>query len=382
MGGGTEISGREICAMLNAKADVLAPELLPNGCRDGRHWATSSVDDVKTGNYSLKLDLTGPKKGLWTDFGTTRGMAEHSGDILKLVALRKFGGAHKEAFHQAFIWARQFLGIEEADPAKLKEVRREVADRQRQAGEEAQREVEQKRGWAKGLWDHSVPIAGTPALRYLLDRGMDFTPLGKVPGSLRFHPAVSCPVRKSKHPAMVACIMGLDGQLRGVHRTYLDVAGGKGGPCKAVKVVTDKGGTRLAEPGEPKAKSHKLTIGLYAGGCIPLWKGSCGKTLRDIDAGLPVYCSEGIEDGLSVALHSPERRVVAAVAISNMGGLELPKQAGSLVLIGQNDPLNSKAVEAFEGAIARQQETGRTVQAMFPPAEFKDFNDLLMGKRL
>jgi hypothetical protein len=75
--------------------------------------------------------------------------------------------------------------------------------------------------------------------------------------------------------------------------------------------------------------------------------------------GTPVYVSEGIEDGLSVAFADPSLTVVAGVALANMGGLELPPQAGPLVFIGQNDAIDGKAVEAFERAIARQQLAAR-----------------------
>jgi hypothetical protein len=104
-------------------------------------------------------------------------------------------------------------------------------------------------------------------------------------------------------------------------------------------------------------------------------------------AGTPVYVSEGIEDGLSVAIADPALTVVAGVALANMGGLELPPQAGPLVFIGQNDAIDGKAVEAFERAVARQQEAARTAnrpmpKLFFPPPQFKDFNDQLLGKAM
>lgn len=383
MAGGPDITIREIAQGLNARVSSLAPELLPNGHRHGRFWQTSSIDDIKTGSYSLKVNLNGARQGCWTDFGAAPGMVERSGDMLTLLALRRFGGAHKEALAAAIAWAKSWLGLDDLDPARLATVRREAAAREIEADADALAETEGKRRYATALWREAVPIAGTPALVYLEGRGIDFARLGRVPGSLRYHPAVWCPVRRGKHPAMVACIMGLDQPpLRGVHRTYLDVSGGKSGPVKAIKIATGPDGkVRVAQPGDLKPKSHKLTIGPYQGGCIPLWKGACPRTLRDLADGVAVYASEGIEDGLSVALASPDRRVVAAVALANLGGLELPPQAGPLVIIGQNDAIDGKAVAAVESAIARQQAGGRAVQTMFPPAGFKDFNDVLMGRR-
>jgi hypothetical protein len=205
-------------------------------------------------------------------------------------------------------------------------------------------------------------------LSYLEARGIDFAKLGRMPGSLRYRPDVWCPERRGKYPAMIACIMGPDALL-GVHRTYLDIS--------AWSHRLRKGWVEKA-----KVENPKLSLGVYAGGCIPLWKGQCRKTLREIDAGTPVYVSEGIEDGLSIAMARPELRIVAGVALANIGGLELPPQAGPIVLIGQNDPIGSKAAEAFERSVQRQQEAERKVQFIFPPPEFKDFNDQLMGRRM
>jgi hypothetical protein len=75
------------------------------------------------------------------------------------------------------------------------------------------------------------------------------------------------------------------------------------------------------------------------------------------------------------------------VALANMGGLLLPPQAGPLIFIGQRDPIDGKALEAFERAVARQQEQaaaqGRPMPEIVWPGEgYKDFNDQLMGKRM
>jgi hypothetical protein len=166
------------------------------------------------------------------------------------------------------------------------------------------------------------------------------------------------PGARGKYPAMIACIMALGGELLGVHRTYLDVSGGKFGAV-----------------GKARVENAKLSLGHYRGGCIPLSKGGePGDLARDRggDAGL---LQRGDRGRVSVAMALPEARVVAGVALANIGGLDLPAQAGPLVLIGQNDPIGSKAVEALEGAIARQQAAGRAVQVIFPAPQFKDFND-------
>jgi hypothetical protein len=365
---------REIEEALRARVDRLVPELLPGAQRDGGAWKAASVD----GGPGTQLDVprSGPKAGCWTDFSEAPGSDRYSGDMLKLICVVKFGGwsAGNEARAKAIAWAKSWLGWDDLDRNKLRTVAPPPGAREIDLEAEGAEQAERRRK-AAALWHGSVPIRGTPAETYLRGRGIDFERLGRIPNSLRYCPDCWCKLRGSKHPAMIACIMALEGELLAVHRTYLDLSAGKRGGVSVFKLPPDAKGRR---------KSHKLSMGTYAGGCIPLWKGASQATLREVPAGTPVYVSEGIEDGLSVALARPEARVVAGVALSNMGRVALPPQAGPLIFIGQNDPLTGKAVEAFERVIGRQQEARgvKNVQLIFPQPAFKDFNDQLLGKRM
>jgi hypothetical protein len=358
----SDISAREIAAMLDAQAERFARELLPGGRKEGNLFCAGSVGGES--GQSLKVNLSGAMIGKWTDFSAAKGTDDYSGDILKLIAVVKFGGwGTNEQRSKAIAWAKSALGLDDLDPSRLATVQREARERSERSAEEEAREKAAKRRRAAALWAGAQPIAGTPALSYLQGRGIDFAQLGRVPGSLRYRPDVWCRERRGKFPAMIACIMGIDGALLGVHRTYLQI-------------------NRVGPVTKAKVENPKLSLGYYTGGCIPLWKGASDKTLREIPAGTPVYASEGIEDGLTIALAQPDKRIVAGVALANLGALELPPQAGPLVFIAQNDPVGSKAVDAFERAIARQQDAGRKAQLIFPAPEFKDFNDQLQGKRM
>ncbi|HEV2747727.1 MAG TPA: toprim domain-containing protein [Allosphingosinicella sp.] len=364
-----EIGAHEIAQRLNAAAPSIAPELLPRGrlSQCGRFWEAGSVHDggAISGAASLKVNLKA-NVGCWFDFNAGANRDDEKGDMLMLAAATLFGGWSADgAKAKAIAWAKSRLGLDDLDPARLATVRREAAAAEARGAREAEREKAAKRRRAAALWNGAVPIRGTPAQAYLEGRGIDFGRLGRIPGSLRYLPDAWCPERGAKHPAMIACIMALSGELLGVHRTFLDLSAGKGGAVAKARIA-----------------NAKLSLGHYAGGCIPLWKGASGRTLRDIEAGTPVHVSEGIEDGLTIALAFPERRVVAGVALANIGGLQLPPQAGPLVLIGQNDPIGSKAADAFERVVARQQEQGRAVQLLFPDPAYKDFNDQLTGKRM
>jgi hypothetical protein len=372
MSGG--ISEAEIATALNARVDTVVPKLLSAARCDRRFWLIGSVDNEP--GQSLKVNRTGHNQGLWTDFSAPDGTDERGGDLIKLVCMVLFGGwsRGKDARSQAFAWAKSFLGFDDLPPERLKTVQRDIAERQAKAIDDAAREEAAKRDRAWQLWRDADGIPRTPAASYLQGRGIDLEQLGKAPGSLRYRPDVWCAERRAKVPAMLAAIIR-DGVHVGTHRTYLDISGwshrDKSGPVKVVKI---------RDPSSGKLKSHKSSLGRFSGGHIPLWKGERPETLHKLAPGTPVYLSEGIEDGLSIAFKRPTLRVVAGVSLGNMGGLVLPDGMGPLVLIGQNDDTDSPAIAAFERVVQRQQQAGRHVQTIFPPAEFKDFNDWLCGK--
>lgn len=344
-------------------------KLLPNGKRAGKYWETSSIDDIKTGKYSLKVDM---KTGLWKDYGTVAGQDGAGGTLLQLIAARLTNGN----MHEAIEWAKGWLNISSIDPAALEHERAAAARQRAQVDQRESEERESKRRGAAALWHGAVPIVDTPALAYLAGRGIDLKRLGRAPGALRYRPDVwnresyeACGRQKAKLPAMIASINGLDGQIRGAHRTYLDISGWnhatRSGAVTKDRLLTDA----------------KLSLGPSLGGHIPLWKGEHRAPLRDIPSGTPVYLSEGIEDGLSVAIARSAARVICGVSLSKFAAIELPAQMGPLVIIAQNDPVGSKAADALERAIAAHQQLGRIVQTMWPPAGFKDWNDVLTGKR-
>lgn len=366
---------RLICAKLNAQAEAMCRELLPNGRKEGKMWATSGIDDVHTGKYSLKVTLTGTHQGEWTDFGLSRGQRGYSGDILTLIKDRVCGGNMGDAIK----WAKSKLGMTDMNRAQYEREYQAVQEKQEKAkaAEAADREKARKR--AEWLWHGGVDLPGTPGEAYLKTRGIDFARLGGAPGALKYRPdAYSTEAAekwgrdRAKLPAIVAGIYSLAGALIGVQRTYLDISGWDHARRTGSVIHMAKAG---------KLEEAKMSMGPSLGGYVPVHKGDSRRALKDIKPGTRIYLSEGIEDGLSVAIAKPDARVIAAAGLSRIGAVELPEQMGPLVLIGQNDPPDSQAAETFERAIAAQQARGRTVELMFPPPEYKDFNDYLLGKK-
>jgi hypothetical protein len=92
--------------------------------------------------------------------------------------------------------------------------------------------------------------------------------------------------------------------------------------------------TWLQPDGSGKATlvEAKKSLGKYRGGFIPLWKGEHRCSLKDLPPGTPIYVSEGIEDGLSVALARPSAGDRGRVAVGNIGALELPDHCPVYIL--------------------------------------------------
>lgn len=339
-----------------AMSDIVGADIkLTKKGRD--HFGCCPFHGERTGSFTVNDDK---------QFAHCFGCGWH-GDIFKYLMERQ-----KIDFISAAKMLSADAGISFDTPANRAEIDAKRIARQRSEEEAAK----QKQESARGLWQHAMSIKDTPAQKYLEGRGIDFTKLGKLPGSIRYRHDCRNAELGRKIPAMVTGIIGLDGKHIATHRTFIEYVSGKW-----VKA-------RLDTP--------KSILGAFKGAAMPIHKGACNKTLRDIDAGTAVYVSEGIEDALTIAMADPSRRVLAAGTLDKIGSLLLPPQAGDLVIVGQWDKRQPDkphdAVDALESQIALQQEQAdaqmseegvvRRVSILWPPPEYKDFNDVLRGVRV
>jgi hypothetical protein len=343
----------EVAAMLGGRAHQLAGELLPHGKRAGHEWHCDSLagEPSRPGKSGpLCVHLSGAKAGVWKDF---RG--GESGDALDLVAQVLFRGDKR----QALAWSRRWLGLDIGDPAALATARREAKARSDRADEEAKA----TRNGAFRLWLAAQPsIAGTPVEYYLAGRGIDFASFDRPPRSIRHHPRLWCKEAGTHFAAMVTAICDADGRFVSCHRTWLE----------------------QAAPGDwRKARGieAKKCLGAYKGGLIRLWRGASGKPLRDAPAGEVVDVTEGIEDGLTVAMAAPECRVVAAVTLSNLASLVFPKAVTGLRIWRDNDT-SPGAIATFDAAVKVHQARGLAVMIAAVPKGVKDVNELLCAEEI
>ena len=186
------MNAADTAAALAAHAEDVCRRYLPNGRRQGRYWCAGDVRGAQGRSLFVRLEPPGPV-GKWTDSATS----EH-GDLLDLIRLATGSRSLREALAEA----RRFL----AQPLTPASSHPDAYDRTESA---------------RNLWSRCRPIDRTQAEEYLAARGIHRC---RFP-ALRFHHAL--PYRSDsggwrRYPAMVAAVAGDDGELQGVHRTWLD----------------------------------------------------------------------------------------------------------------------------------------------------------------
>lgn len=364
----------EIKAMLEARVDALARELVPGGHKDGHHWRSSTAWGGE--GQSFCITLAGSKQGLVKDF-SAGGKAI---DLLGLIGLLHFGSADKVG--EAIKWALSWLGLENdtrSDAERRASAERAAQERaareQQAAEEERERAIKAYKNWQR-LKMERPSIAGTPVEEYLKGRAIDLRLLGRAPGSLVFDPECWCEEAGARLPAMVALVQEAHGAAPaslGVHRTWLECVNGRW-----IKARLD---------------NAKKSLGPIKGGIVKLWRGASGRELQRAPQGSVLLLAEGIEDALTGAIARPHAYAAAAVSVANMAAIRPPAAIAEIVLLDQNDErpdapgLSAARAEAMrnlerakKSAIANWQHQGKRVRRLALPATLdgapiKDIND-------
>lgn len=350
MTGARIIEVSDLATMLADRIDALCLELLPLGNRVGTEWVEAKRKNGGLGD-ALRVHLVTPRRGIWSHFGDSE---DAKGDALDLVAYLLFNGNKRDAI----VWAKAWLGIDKADAATLDRAKRRAASDREAATKQAADQLAKMRGRAQAIWLNALPVtAGTPPWVYLAGRGCDLSRLARVPSALRYAPKLKNTEVDDDLPALVTAISGRGGMVS-IHRTWL--APDRDNPRSWIKAPLD----------EPR-KSYCA----YSGGSIRLWRGASGRPLAQARPGELVCLTEGIEDGLTVAIAMPDARVLVAVSLSNMANVELPDAVTEIVLCADNEPGNKRAVKALDRAIEAHLKAGRKVRVARPAPGDKDFND-------
>lgn len=347
-------------AMLVQQMPALIDALRLRGERRGREFVAYNPTRADAHLGSFVITTAGARAGIWCDFATANpGTGKpHGGDPLALIAYIEYGGDNRKAVG----WARRFLGLDGAEvPAisrrKLTDAREAAVRREKTAeSDDANRRSQAWRLWLGAR----ESLKGTPAEAYLLGRGIDLARLGRQPKALRYHSQCHNTESGKAWPALLAAITDGQGRHISTHRIWLEV--------QADRTVVK---APLEDP--------KKTLGRYLGGTIRLWQGRGGVPLSQAEAGETVALTEGIEDGLTVALARPDLRVMATVALSNMANVKLPESCMTVLICADNDRPRSAAAKALERVQEHFLAEGRRVLIARPPEGVKDMNELLIG---
>jgi hypothetical protein len=189
---------------------------------------------------------------------------------------------------------------------------------------------------ARRIWDATKEARGTPVMLYLADRGIFDPP----PPALRYAPSLRRP-DSTYAPAIVARVDNIDGELSGIHRTWLD---------------RDEGGRWR--------RRDRGSLGPISGGGVRL-----------APAANTMMVGEGIETTLT-AMQACSLPGWAALSTSGMVALALPPIVRTVIILTDND-VNGAGERAARTAAQRWLSEGRRVRIAIPPEPGTDFADML-----
>lgn len=299
-------SASDLARGLGQNAEAVCRTYLPKGRRQGRYWICGDVHG--TPGRSLYVQLFGERAGKWTD-----GADGTHGDLLDLMAANRgldFRAACDEA--RAFL-SLPIIPVKRPEPAPPG-----TSDA------------------ARRLFAASGPIRGTLAEAYLCQRGIA---LPSDISALRFHPRCfyRAPSGRQEWPALIAAVTDSAGNVTGVHRTWLDPAGGK------------------APVDQPRR-----ALGHLAGNGVRF--GAVTDTM---------LAAEGLETALALKMIMPDMPVIAALSAAHLAALVPPSTLRCLYVARDNDEAGRVALENL-----RSRATDIDIRELVPRAE--DFNtDLL-----
>lgn len=277
-------------------------------------------------------------------------------------------------------------------PAQRAEARRREDENKRKREAAADRKRREAIDYARRIWSGGQPAEETVVVDYLARRGLAPRPGARLPRCLRFEPSVrlvvEIPDRPREYetvhegPVMLSAILGPEGQVIGVHRTWIDLSQAKGRPV-------------IAHPFKAgETVPTKKVLGSSKGGAIRLFTPAGARAL---------VMGEGIETTLSAmkAQAVDAAAYWAGVSLGNMAGQRKlgpglkyagipdltdrhafmpPAWVEHLIFIqdGDSEPrlTRAKLLSGLRRAKARRQGLKASI---VHPGESVDMNDLLMG---
>lgn len=312
----------QIADRLAENAEGVCRHFLSKGRKEGRYWLVGDVHNSPGRSLYVRLSASPDGRGAsgkWTDAQS----GDH-GDLLDIIAAAR----HCRTMRETLDEARRFLSMPVPAPAPDNPNRRSKAPT---GTPEA----------ARRLHAASKPIAASLVRTYLASRRI--TDLSGCE-ALRFH--AHCWYRASEDdapgippawPAMVAAVTDLDGNVTGVHRTWLARDGSDKAP--------------VAYP--RRAMGNLLGHGVRFGRGGPV-----------------MMAGEGIETMLSLRQVMPLMPAIAGLSGAHLAAIGFPPDLRRLYVARDDDPAGDNALKTL---ITRGSEAGVEVVPLEPT--LGDFND-------
>jgi hypothetical protein len=230
-----------------------------------------------------------------------------------------------------------FIANKPCNPPKSQEIECQEQD-----------DEQQRSHRALDIWRDALPIAGTLAERYLINRGIDVSELPEEIGdALRWHPR--CPWERGRAP----CVVGLwtdviSNEPRAIHRTAIS----------------------------PQAERiDRMSLGPTRGCVIRLWPDEV------VELGLVI--GEGVETTLAAATRIEHvgtllRPAWACGDASHMRSFSVLPGIDALTLLVDHDA-NRAGQDAAAECAQRWRAAGREVIPLMPHAADTDFADIVTG---
>ena len=313
-----ESPARTLSCGLAENVEAVCRHYLSNGRRCGNYWIVGDVNN--NAGRSLYVRLKGPlsgqgARGHWAD-----GATGQYGDLLDLIRARQGLTTFRDTLDEA----RRFLRTPGERPPERREGYSGESDTV---------------ALARKIWAASRPIVGTLAEAYLRARKIT---VDLDNSSLRYHPALlyrdpNSPPRKL--PALVAAVTDNRGEIRGIHRTFLD-------PERNDKA-------RLSSP--------RRSLGAILGNGVRFG------VIDDF-----AIIGEGIETVLSLKSALPHLPMVAALSAAHLAAWRPPSNLRRLVIAADNDEPGRNAARRLS---ERMRECGVDTTTIVPL--YADFNSEL-----
>lgn len=315
-------SAQDINEALTLQIKALSERLL------GTPNRMSTANNLRFGaKGSLSINTT---NGLWNNFETGE-----KGNALQLISVQMGFNDFKDTLD----YAKDFLNCPDTidhgkKPPKSKTEKTEI------------KESDNKKAYAKKLYDNSLPIKGTLAERYL----KEFRQLTDYfNADFRFMPNMTTwhGDKKTHVPALLCIAKDSKGEFNHLQVIRLNPLTG------------DK---------DTDSRVVKQTYGAMNGCPIVLNKTSKSQT---------TYLTEGVETGLSIFSANPHANVLAMIGKSNFKNVDLSRLSDKVVLCLDNDGKATFKDSVIEKTVLRLSASGKSVSLMIPKQSGDDFNDVL-----